>query len=112
MTDNNQSLQETSLPPLTAADAAGQAASDPSASHKLALQRACDAVGGQKALAARLGTSQSKVWYWLARSRRGVPGEFVLAVEAASGVSRHDLRPDIYPQPTAMEPSCPPSARR
>lgn len=112
MTDNNHSLQETSLPSPPAPDAAGQVVPDPSAPHKLALQRACDAVGGQKSLAGRIGTTQSKVWYWLARSRRGVPGEFVLAIEAASGVSRHDLRPDIYPQPSPMELPCPPSARR
>jgi DNA-binding transcriptional regulator YdaS (Cro superfamily) len=62
-----------------------------------ALQRACAAVGGQKSLARRIGVSQSMVWYWLARSKRGVPGEFVLPIEAASGISRHVLRPDIYP---------------
>ncbi len=26
-----------------------------------------------------------------------MPAEFVLKAEAATGVSRHDLRPDIYP---------------
>lgn len=26
-----------------------------------------------------------------------MPAEFVLRVEAAIGISRHDLRPDIYP---------------
>ncbi len=57
-----------------------------------ALQKACDAVGGQKVLAALIGTTQSMVWYWLARAKRGVPGEFVLQVEAATGgrISRHD----------------------
>jgi DNA-binding transcriptional regulator YdaS (Cro superfamily) len=68
----------------------------PQAFHR-ALQRACAAVGGQKSLATRIGVSQSMVWYWLARSKRGVPGEFVLPIEAASGISRHVLRPDIYP---------------
>lgn len=28
---------------------------------------------------------------------RRVPAEFVLKVEALTGVSRHELRPDIYP---------------
>jgi DNA-binding transcriptional regulator YdaS (Cro superfamily) len=64
---------------------------------KSALQCACDAAGGQKSLAARIGTTQSLVWYWLARSKRGVPGEYVLPIEAATGVSRHALRPDLYP---------------
>lgn len=67
--------------------------------HKSALREACDLAGGQKSLAARIGTTQSMVWYWLVRSKRGVPGEFVLAVEAVTGISRHALRPDIFPEP-------------
>lgn len=62
-----------------------------------ALRKACEIVGGQKPLADRIGTTQSQVWYWLERSKKGVPGEFVLPIERASGVSRHDLRPDLYP---------------
>ena len=67
--------------------------------NKSALREACDLAGGQKSLAARIGTTQSMVWYWLVRSKRGVPGEFVLAIEAVTGVSRHALRPDIFPEP-------------
>ncbi|WP_315838302.1 transcriptional regulator [Bradyrhizobium prioriisuperbiae] len=67
--------------------------------HKSALREACELAGGQKSLAARIGTTQSMVWYWLVRSKRGVPGEFVLAVEAVTGISRHALRPDIFPEP-------------
>jgi hypothetical protein len=29
--------------------------------------------------------------------RKSLPAEHVLAVEAATGISRHELRPDIYP---------------
>jgi DNA-binding transcriptional regulator YdaS (Cro superfamily) len=65
---------------------------------KKALLRACAAVGGQTALARALGlSSQGTVSSWLAR---GLPAERVLAVEAASGVSRHLLRPDLYPVET------------
>jgi DNA-binding transcriptional regulator YdaS (Cro superfamily) len=63
----------------------------------LALKRACDLSGGQKPLAKRIGTTQSQVWYWLERSKRGVPAEFVLPIEIATGVPRHELRPDLYP---------------
>jgi DNA-binding transcriptional regulator YdaS (Cro superfamily) len=62
-----------------------------------ALRRACEAAGGQKPLADQIGTTQSQVWYWLERSKKGVPGEFVLPIERATGVSRHELRPDLYP---------------
>ena len=61
-----------------------------------ALQRAVNAAGGQSQLATQLGVTQSTVWYWLARSKRGLPAEHVVAVETATGVKRHDLRPDIF----------------
>ena len=67
-----------------------------------ALKRACDLAGGQAPLAERIGTTQSQVWYWLSRSKRGPKAEFVLAIERETGVSRHDLRPDLYP-PDAAE---------
>lgn len=64
-----------------------------------ALQRAINAKNGQLPLAKAIGTSQSNVWEWLNRSRRGVPAEWVLKIEAATGVQRHELRPDIFPSP-------------
>jgi DNA-binding transcriptional regulator YdaS (Cro superfamily) len=62
-----------------------------------ALKRACDAAGGQKSLAERIGTTQSQVWYWLKRSKRGVPAEFAPKIEGATGISRSELRPDLWP---------------
>lgn len=62
-----------------------------------ALQRACEAAGGQKPLADRIGTTQSQVWYWLKRSKRGVPAEFAPKIEEATGVPRSELRPDLWP---------------
>jgi DNA-binding transcriptional regulator YdaS (Cro superfamily) len=62
-----------------------------------ALLRALRAAGGQSALARICGVTQAAVWKWLNRGVR-VPAECVLSIEAATGVSRHDLRPDIYPR--------------
>ena len=62
-----------------------------------ALKLACERAGGQKPLADLIGTTQGQIWYWLKRSKRGVPAEFVLLIEHATGVSRHKLRPDLYP---------------
>lgn len=62
-----------------------------------ALKRACEIAGGQSSLAERIGTTQGQVWYWLRKSKRGVPGEVVLLIERETGVSRHELRPDLYP---------------
>jgi DNA-binding transcriptional regulator YdaS (Cro superfamily) len=62
-----------------------------------ALKRACVLAGGQKPLADRIGTSQSQVWYWLTRSKKGVPAEFAPRIEEATGVSKSELRPDLWP---------------
>jgi DNA-binding transcriptional regulator YdaS (Cro superfamily) len=61
-----------------------------------ALDRAIKLAGGQAALARYIGLSPTAVWAWTRKQKR-VPAEYVLKVEAASGVSRHELRPDIYP---------------
>lgn len=63
-----------------------------------ALARACEIAGGQLALANKIGTTQSNVWTWLNKSKKGLPAGWVIAVETITGVSRHDLRPDIYPR--------------
>jgi len=56
------------------------------------LELAIKAVGGYSALAARLGLTKASVHQW-----KRVPAERVLAVEAATGVPRQQLRPDLYP---------------
>ncbi len=73
-----------------------------------ALAAAVDLVGGQAKLARILGVSQPNVWHWLHKSER-VPGEYVLKIEEATGgkVSRHDLRPDLYPRSITDTPAEP-----
>lgn len=56
------------------------------------LQEAIRAAGGISSLARMLGLAQPSISVW---SR--VPAERVLAVEAATSVSRTTLRPDLYP---------------
>jgi TorA maturation chaperone TorD/DNA-binding transcriptional regulator YdaS (Cro superfamily) len=58
-----------------------------------ALEKAIGSVGGVRALARSLGISQPAISSW-----KRVPADRVLSVEATTGVSRSDLRPDIYPQ--------------
>jgi DNA-binding transcriptional regulator YdaS (Cro superfamily) len=62
-----------------------------------ALQQAVELIGSQQALGVLCDKSQAAVWKWLQTSKR-LPAEYVLVVEAKTGVSRHDLRPDIYPR--------------
>lgn len=65
-----------------------------------ALQRAVDKVGSQSAFARLIGVSQPTVWAWL-KDGKTLPAEFVLTVESATDISRHELRPDIYPREDA-----------
>lgn len=58
------------------------------------LTRAISAAGGVTNLAHALGVRQSVVGNWRGRGR--VPAERVLAIEALTGVSRYDLRPDVF----------------
>lgn len=48
----------------------------------------------QATIAHALGVTRAAVTKW-----KRVPAERVLAVEAITGISRYDLRPDIYPPP-------------
>lgn len=52
----------------------------------------------QADFAERLGVTQGAVSHWI-NGRVRVPAERVLDIERATGgkVSRHDLRPDLYP---------------
>ncbi len=78
------------------------------ASHELAsLQRAVDLLGSQAELAKAISKPdrvirQQHIWNWLNRDKK-VPAEAVLSIEVATVlngkplVTRHDLRPDLYP---------------
>lgn len=56
------------------------------------LKAALEAAGGISALARKLGVAQPSISGWTR-----IPAERVAAVEAATGVARHILRPDLYP---------------
>ena len=57
-----------------------------------AVDRAIEKAGGASAVARAFGISPQAVGQW-----KRIPAERVLALEALSGISRHLLRPDIYP---------------
>ena len=62
----------------------------------VAIQLAIDAVGGVAELARLCNIRYQAVQKWKASGR--LPAERVLEVERITGVSRHELRPDIYPR--------------
>ena len=61
-----------------------------------ALKNAIATAGGTTALARAVGVKPPTIHVWL-RSTGRIPARRVIAVEAATGISRHELRPDIYP---------------
>jgi DNA-binding transcriptional regulator YdaS (Cro superfamily) len=61
-----------------------------------ALKRAEQTAGSVVALARALGVTSQAISQW---HKRHVPAERVLDVERATGVPRHELRPDLYPPP-------------
>ncbi len=61
-----------------------------------ALKAAVTRAGSQSAMARLCGVSQTAVWKWIQSGKR-LPAEHCLVVERETGVSKHILRPDIYP---------------
>jgi len=69
-----------------------------------ALKKAVEIAGGQSALGRAIDRDQKAIWSWINTTQK-VPAEDVLKIEKAiSGkVSRHDLRPDVYPKPAPLD---------
>ncbi|MEG8051463.1 YdaS family helix-turn-helix protein [Sphingomonas aurantiaca] len=59
-----------------------------------ALALAVRAAGSQSAFGRLVDKRQSTVREWLKADR--LPGEYVLRIEAATGISKERLRPDLY----------------
>ncbi|MFG1475604.1 transcriptional regulator [Xanthobacter agilis] len=63
------------------------------------IRELADKAGGLKSFARQLGIKHQSLYSW-----RDIPPGRVRDVERITGVSRHDLRPDIYgPAPTPQE---------
>ncbi|WP_372673301.1 MULTISPECIES: transcriptional regulator [Enterobacter] len=56
--------------------------------------------GSAAKLAALLSTSNMNVSHWRNRNKGRVPQNGVLSIYYATGVTPHELRPDLYPNPT------------
>jgi DNA-binding transcriptional regulator YdaS (Cro superfamily) len=57
------------------------------------VRQAADKMGSVTALARALGIKHPALFRW-----RQVPAGRVLQIEKLTGISRHDMRPDIYPR--------------
>lgn len=58
-----------------------------------ALHEACASMGGKTLLAKKLGLAKTAIYKWTC-----APASHVLPIERLTGVSRHRLRPDLYPE--------------
>ena len=69
-----------------------------------ALEKAIEIAGGQSALGRMIDRDQKAIWAWINTTQK-VPAEDVLKIEEAvkGQVSRHDLRPDVYPKPAPLD---------
>lgn len=65
-----------------------------------ALNRAIRIAGTASKLARQLDVSDMTVSKWKNKYRGIVPAERVLPIYRLTGVTPHELRPDLYPNPT------------
>ncbi|EHN8815292.1 transcriptional regulator [Enterobacter hormaechei] len=61
------------------------------------IENAIIKTGSASALGALIGVSKMAVSLW---RRKGIPAKRVLLVFEVTGVTPHELRPDLYPNPT------------
>jgi len=70
-----------------------------------ALKCAIEKAGGIGKLSRALGIRRQAIYGWHYTGR--IPAERVIAIERITGVSREELRPDLYPAPLDARPSDP-----
>lgn len=65
-----------------------------------ALEEAIHIIGGQAALARKLGLKQGHIWWWLYRSKK-VPAEYAIPIEELTlrQVTRYRLCPKVFGSP-------------
>lgn len=77
-----------------------------------AFALAVEIIGSQAATADLVGMTQPAISKILASEKPCPHADgAVLKVEAATGISRHDLRPDLYPRESAPDPAPADAAR-
>ncbi|APZ06975.1 Rha family transcriptional regulator [Kosakonia cowanii JCM 10956 = DSM 18146] len=64
------------------------------------LKKAIESAGTATNLASMLGIKPMSVSRWKNRYQGVVPADRVLQIYTATGVTPHELRPDLYPNPT------------
>ncbi|MGJ7175289.1 YdaS family helix-turn-helix protein [Morganella morganii] len=64
-----------------------------------ALEKAIKIAGNTSNLARRIGVSHQAIHIWKVKYNSRIPEEKVLKIYIATGVTPHEMRPDLYPNP-------------
>lgn len=66
---------------------------------KNALEKAIKIAGNAGVLARRIGVSHQAIHIWKVQFNSRIPEKRVLKIYTATGVTPHEMRPDLYPNP-------------
>lgn len=69
---------------------------------KQPLEKAIEIAGTQVKLACATGYSQNLISL-IQLGKRKISAELAVAIENATGITRYELRPDLFPQPHPKE---------
>ncbi|BBJ59174.1 hypothetical protein EAS17NKHM_025700 [Enterobacter asburiae] len=68
------------------------------------LKKAIKCAGGQAQLARDIGLSRSSVNRWIHKFNGRVPPDHLIQIYQLTGVTPHELRPDLHPTPMSGIP--------
>lgn len=67
-----------------------------------ALQKVRRHFSTEQSMAEAFAVTQPTIWRWMNQSKQ-LPPEHCICAERMTGVSRYDLRPDIYPREAMID---------
>ncbi|EJM3643975.1 helix-turn-helix domain-containing protein [Salmonella enterica] len=70
------------------------------------LEKAISIAGGKRSLALALEIKPSSLSRWIHRYKGRVPPGRLIQIFKLTGVTPHELRPDLHPTPTSGIPDC------
>jgi len=69
------------------------------------LEKAISAVGGKRRLAIALGIKPPSLSRWIHKYQGRVPSNRVIDIYLLTGITPHELRPDLHPTPSSGIPA-------
>lgn len=69
------------------------------------LEKAINVVGGKRRLAIALGIKPPSLSRWIHKYQGRVPSNRVIDIYLLTGITPHELRPDLHPTPSSGIPA-------